>query len=343
MNRYRLDEPMRDETGAVVVVVALFFASIAIVLAAIVLDLGGLWSSQRALVIDTDAAALAGAVELAENWMETGDCTEDLAELEASRILDENNSGDDVPDTSAECRIAVDAFIGQVQMTAQQPSPGFVSGRDDLSAGGTTTATFQLQLGEGEGFAICSNVFGGTAGVGAEEGFTVSGTDYVAVPYVKQNETMDELATSCSSVWPAAPTIPGGWGWLEGTCEYSDEGGWCPSDTGNNNIQKWGLSDIGQTFEFPIFEESRGDGSNGEFFIVGFARGDLAGTCRIGGSAPFDPADCSTTPDPKFNGNPEFVLLENVEAFYFDQPVAQMFSRARYSICDVDGTDRFCP
>jgi len=340
MNRY-----LRDESGAVAVIVALFFASIAIILAAIVLDLGGLWSSQRALVTDTDAAALAGAVELAENWMATGDCDRGLAEAEASRILDLNNPDDEIIGTSAECRIQDRDFTGQVQMTARQPSPGFVSGRDDLSAGGTTTATFQLQFGEGEGFAICTNVFKGDTGEGANSQFMVPGTDFVAIPYFRQNLTMDELADSCSSVWPAAPTIPGGWGWLDGTCEYPQEGvgGWCPSDTGNNNIQSWGSSDIGTTFKFPIFSESRGNGSNGEFLIVGFAEGTLRGTCRIGGSAPFDPKDCSTTPNQSFNGNPQFVLLEGVVTRYFDKPDAQTFGRARYSICDVDGTDRFCP
>jgi len=335
MNRY-----LRDESGAVAVIVALFIASIAIILAAIVIDLGGLWSSQRALVTDTDAAALAGAVELAENWIETGDCDEGLAENEASRILDLNNPDDEIIGTSAECRIEGDAFIGQVQMTAQQPSPGYVSG-EDLRAGGTTTATFQLELGEGEGFAICTNVFEGDTGGGAKSQFEVG--DYVAIPYFRQNLTMDALADSCSSVWPAAPTIPGGWGWLRGTCEYPESGGWCPSDTGNNNIQSWGSSDIGRTFEFPIFSESRGNGSNGEFFIVGFARGELAGTCRTGGPAPFDPADCSTTPNSSFNGNPQFVLLQNVVTEYFGNKRPQTFSRARYSICDVDGTDRFCP
>jgi uncharacterized membrane protein len=58
--------------GAVAIIVAVFIAFVAVGILALAVDIGSLWQSQRALVTDTDAAALAGAIELAEDWMENG-------------------------------------------------------------------------------------------------------------------------------------------------------------------------------------------------------------------------------------------------------------------------------
>lgn len=61
----RLARRCRDDSGAVAVVVALFVGTVGIASAAIAIDLGSAWASQRSLVTDTDAAALAGAERLA--------------------------------------------------------------------------------------------------------------------------------------------------------------------------------------------------------------------------------------------------------------------------------------
>jgi hypothetical protein len=73
-------------------------------------------------------------------------------------------------------------------MTARQPSPGFVSGRDDLSAGGTTTAEFLLGISDfEEGLAVCAELFLGTGFV--NESFALSDNKF-AIPYTKATQTL---------------------------------------------------------------------------------------------------------------------------------------------------------
>jgi hypothetical protein len=331
----------RDQEGAVAVIVALFITFVAIAVISLTTDLGSLRQSKRALVTDTDAAALAGAVALAEDWRETEVCTEEVGTSQAITVLGENNPNDEVVLTDAGCRIDGASFTGFVRMQADQPSPEFFSGDGDLTARGTTTATFQLTLADGEGLAICTHIFGGTPGRPLSQ-FEVPGTDLVAIPYFKQEETMEYLVgTSCGRGWNAATIIPAAWGWLDNPCELGVEGTWCPSDPGNNTIQSWRPGS--EPIRFPIFADARGQGRNGELLIVGHVQATVAGTCRVTGSAPFDPQDCSPTPNPSFNGNPQFILLREVEAFYYSQPDVRMFGDADYSVCDVDATGRFCP
>jgi len=340
MSRY-----LRDESGAVAVIVAVFIASIAIILAAIVIDLGGLWSSQRALVTDTDAAALAGAVELAENWMETGDCTEGLAETEASRVLKLNNPDDEIIGTSAECRIQDRDFTGQVQMTARQRSPGFFSGRDDLSAGGTTTATFELQLGETQGLAVCQNLFTSDFPRDAKDDFVVG--EYLLFPYKFAEKTLDESVKSCKVI-PSntgAPFTAGGWGWLDGTCDLDEDAlaTWCDADTGTDDLKKFLGGREGDTIDFPIFEQARDVGSNAEYQIVGRVKATLVGACGSG-SGPFDPdEDCKLPPTGKLQGQPGFVVVTDWDVTFFGDLTSTKFRDATYSICDVDGSGDYCP
>ncbi len=346
MNRY-----LRDESGAVAVIVALFFASIAIILAAIVIDLGGLWSSQRALVTDTDAAALAGAVELAENWMQTGDCREDLAEAEASRILDLNNPDDEIIGTSAECRIQDSDFIGQVQMTARQRSPGFVSGRCDLSAGGTTTATFELLLGEAEGLAVCENLFSSTGEPNANFVISRNGTDYLLFPYKFAEQTLDnnDWGPQCTVDPPisGSPNTAGGWGWLDGPCDL-DEDPWCDAEVGTDNLKKSFADRVGEEFDFPIYGEAAGVGSGAEYRIVGRVTATLVGACETG-TGPFLPDDCGPNNAGNWGnlqGQPGFIVVTKPspdDVQFFVQETARKFRDARFSICDVDGSGDYCP
>src|SRR6056297_2991747 len=235
------------EDGAVAIIVAVFVAFVAIGILALVTDIGSLWQSQRALVTDTDAAALAGAIELAEDWMENGgECGDRAAaEAEAESVLALNNPEDEVVSRQADCEpdpsSAVD-FSGWVQMTARQPSPGFVSGRDDLAAGGTSTAEFLLGVSDfEEGLAICAELFDGTGTLNAD--FALSGGDF-AIPYTKATQTLVGQGTSACGIkgqWETsgspANSTKGGWGWLQGTCEPALPGGtWCDVSTGTTSI-----------------------------------------------------------------------------------------------------------
>jgi hypothetical protein len=342
------------EDGAVAVVVAVFVASIAVILLAFATDIGSLWQSQRALVTDTDAAALAGAIELAEDWMASDECSPGLAEAEARSVLLTNNSTDEVISTAADCSIDGAAFTGWVRMTARQPSPGFVSGAE-LSAGGTSTATFQLMLGEAQGLAVCTNLFGGPDQVNANFEITRNGQTYLLLPYKFAEQTLNNegFGPQCT-VAPSingSPNTAGGWGWLDSPCEISVDGNdapvpsWCEADTGTDNLKKSFADQVGSVVEFPIYERARGVGTRAEYLIVGLARATLIGACGSG-NGPFLPEDCSPNGAgnwARLQGQPGFIVVSEPRAFYFNRPEAPMFSEATYSICDVDGSDRFCP
>jgi len=346
-----------DETGAVAVIVALFFASIALILAAIVLDLGGLWSSQRALVTDTDAGSLAGAVELAEDWMENGgECgNRSDARDEAERVLLLNNPENRDISTDADCEEPATAadFSGWVQITAQQPSPGFVSGRDDLSAGGTTTAEFVLGVSDfEEGLAICAELFQGTEVLNPK---FVLLNDNLAIPYTKATQTYEgqgETACGIKDQWETsgspANSTKGGWGWLAGDCSAGlTEPTWCNVDTGTSDLKQTFEPVVGQEIRFPIFDAwDELSGTNANLRIVGHMTATLESTCELkgGGNDPKEPQDCniSSNLSDKFSGQQEFIIVSGAIPFFYNQPDSRMFDEATYSICDVDGDRRFC-
>jgi hypothetical protein len=358
-------EKMNDDLqdGAVAIIVAVFIAFVGVGLLAFATDIGSLWQSQRALVTDTDAAALAGAIELAEDWMENGgECGDRAAaEAEAVSVLALNDPENEVVDTAADCEpdpsSAVD-FAGWVQMTARQPSPGFVSGRDDLSAGGTTTAEFLLGVSAfDDGLAICADLFPGTGQLVPQ--FTLNNGN-LAIPYALHavGTYEEELGSSCGieDQWPTggpggpAPNTPGGWGWLSGTCEpeLDGSGTWCNIRTGTNLINSFG-SNLGKEVRFPIFDAWDGQtGTNANLKIVGYLAATVESACRIpggGGTQPKDPQECNLPSrlSSTFNGQQShFIVVSDPQPFLFADPDVRMFDEAEYSICDVQGDQEFC-
>jgi hypothetical protein len=346
----------QSEGGAVAIIVAVFIAFVAVGILALAVDIGSLWQSQRALVTDTDAAALAGAIELAEDWMENGgECGDRAAaEAEAVSVLALNNPDNQVIGTDADCgpspSSAVD-FSGWVEMTARQPSPGFVSGRDDLSAGGTTTAEFLLDISDfEEGLAVCAELFLGTGLV--NESFALSDNKF-AIPYTKATQTLVGQGTTACGIagqWETsgspANSTKGGWGWLQGVCGPVLPGGtWCDVSTGNQ--LKSLESSVGDEIRFPIFEawNDRG-GNNADLLIVGHMTATVESTCELkgGGNDPKNPKDCnlSSNLSDKFTGQQEFIVVSGARPFFYDDPVSEMFDEAEYSICDVQGDQEFC-
>lgn len=342
------------QDGAVAVIAAVVIALVAITLLAFSTDIGSLWQSQRALVTDTDSAALAGAIELAEDWMDTDVCSQDVATTEARRLLQLNDPEADAFDivTTAECQIESDAFTGQVEMTASQQSPGFVSGQD-LSARGTTTATFQLQLGEAKGLAVCENLFGSTGAVNANFVISRDGTEYLLLPYKFAEQTLDNngWGPQCEVDPPisGSPNTAGGWGWLNGPCDLDDDL-WCDAEVGTDDLKKSFADQVDEEIDFPIYEEAQGVGSGAQYRIVGRVTATLVGACEQGSGekgGPFVPADCGPNAAGnwrKLQAQPGFIVVADWYAQFFDDdPQASMFRDARYSICDVDGTGDYCP
>lgn len=349
------DRPSESE-GAIAVVVALFIAFVGIGLLTFVIDLGSLWQSQRALVTDTDSAALAGAIELAEGWMENdGECGDRAAAVaEAERLLLRNNPEDQVLGelTDADCE---PDFSGWVQMTARQPSPGFVSGRDDLAAGGTSTAEFVLDISDfAEGLAICADLFPSSGSIAPE--FTLDNGN-LAIPYALNAVLAyeEQLASSCGLAEQGGgtgnPNTPGGWGWITAQCDVdvTGPGTYCPVRTGTKLINGF-ESNIGLPVRFPIFDDwDGGRGGNAKLRIVGYMDAVVVAQCTVPGAnsaTAADPAACnqSSNLEQDFSGQQShFIVVSNPEALLlpYNDPI-ELFDTADYSICDVQGDRRFC-
>lgn len=344
----------RDEAGAVAVVVAIFVAVVALAAAALAFDLGSLWQSQRALVTDSDAMTLAGAVVATEQLREDETCPTDQAvEDEVLAVRDDNNVLDDVEDIFFACD--ADTFSGTVQVQVRQPSDAYFSGNDNLSAFQTTTVSFEFLIQDAEGLAVCRQVF-------FDDDFRNS-AEHLAIPYSKAKETIEDVvgATNvCPVTSPpsnnSASQTAGGWGGLTGACSLSFDGdNWCDGATGTNASLSLFDDLIGQDKTFPVFEEATGQGSangpNGSRFrIVGFITGEVLGTCKDAGTgtSAANPQNCAppyATGNNAFNGQPEFIMVDiDDDSFVgLDDPNINLFSDSQLSICDVEVDRARCP
>jgi hypothetical protein len=262
------------ESGAVAVIVSVFIAFVAVIAAAIVVDLGGLWSTQRGLVIDTDSMALAGARAAS---FELDSCAE--AETAANRAVDELGVLNDVESVSG---VAVDCVAGRrfgtVRVDADQGSPGWFSGQP-LSAGGTSTAVFERSSPPLPGLSFCENQF---SDLGVDLG-------PVTLAYRFTSELPE--GKGCPIGRPGAPITSGGWGWLvndgsedwiyglPSSCQTAYGPNWCLGTTGTNLINT-DFVERGDEFVFPLFNESDGRGRSSDptrFNLVGFGVGTLLG------------------------------------------------------------------
>ena len=264
----------QGESGAVAIVVAVFVAFVALGLAAVVVDLGGVFSSQRGLVTDTDAMALAGARAAS---FELGDCgAAEGAAAQAANQLGAANDVEDVTGISVNC--SAGSRFGTVTVDAREGSPGWFSG-EALVAGGTSTAVFERSSPPLPGLSFCENQF---SDLGPELGpITLAYRFTNALPEGK----------GCPIAQNGAPITSGGWGWLknDGTddwiydvpssCATAYGPNWCLGTTGTNLINTDFVS-RGETFVFPLFDASDGRGQSNNptrFNIVGFGLGTLIG------------------------------------------------------------------
>ena len=340
--------------GAVAVMVAFFIAFVGVALLAFALDMGSLRQSQRALVTDTDAAALAGAIELAQDWMQNGgECGDRAAaRTEAERVLAVNNPEDEVVSTDADCEpnpaTAAD-FSGWVQMVARQPSPDFVSGQE-LSAGGNSTAEFVLDIADfAEGLAICADLFPSSGSVVPE--FTLDNGN-LAIPYALNAVLTyeEQLGSACGLRSTGNPGTPGGWGWITSQCDVdlAGPGTYCSVNTGNDLINGF-ESNIDQVVRFPIFDAwDGGTGGNAKLRIIGYMDAVVEAQCRIPGAnsnSAEDPDACNrpSNLEDRFRGQQShFIVVSDPQPWLFRDPDPRMFDTATYSICDVQGDRRFC-
>ena len=183
------------EEGAVAVIVAICLL-VLFGAGAIAIDLGSAWETKRGLVVDTDAAALAGAHVL----FETKSCSD--AESQAENYL-RNSTGDSsidlVQGVNFDCSLGASTVTVEHIDRAQQTFSGAL-GTDELPVFGSSTA--KSEPGEAlRPIALCNND-------DVVEQFTV---DPDAGP-VSSWVSLDRFEKSSDD--EDCSTSPGNWGWL---------------------------------------------------------------------------------------------------------------------------------
>ena len=317
-----------DETGGVAVMVAVFIAFVVLGIGALAIDGGALFDTQRSLVTSTDAMALAGAGELAEEVTCDEDEAFDIVEDAVDEYREANNPEieefDDSPIVEVDC--GDDGYTGSVRVRAHEPSSSFFSGEDDLSASGWTEVGFTRLLEPPSQnpdepqvlspLAFCENQFDGTG---------------ETTVYYSPKGKKDDLDKSllCDDPDPGTHTLPGGWGWLkdDGSLYEEDEGheivctefddalvddsdeakgNWCEGVPGNSDMQSWPELVKNREFMFPIFDKYSGKGTNQGWRIVGTGVAELVG-CSGSGGGQDDDLDGVYEGDCK--GTPQFITL----------------------------------
>lgn len=369
--RQRLPE---GEQGAVAIIVAIFIAVVVLGIAALAIDGGALLRTQRALATDTDAMALAGARLLGDY----PDCSS-TARAAVNTLVKEVGTDNDVTVVDDDIDIDCSGSRRLVTVRAREASPGWFSGRDDLSAANVSTVDASrlnfTDLSICQGFTLydpagdppfydIDEVNEGEVDPPlwslGDSPLPDSSTGLVNVPYGSGYDKYDEdtQAAMCEDN-SGNPEIPGGWGWLDGgvsavggnpfDCRSGGDGNWCSSDTGNRSL----TVARGEAFNFPVFEAGRSGGAGGEFKIVGIGQAVLIG-CSGGGN-PGPPNNLKDvayegtcgTGSGTGGGQPVWISLQmfgyrsiDPTDAGFNDALADVFTRTR--ICGVRATDGEC-
>lgn len=341
------------EEGAVAVVVALLFATVFIAVGAIAIDLGSLWASQRSLVTDTDAAALAAARTLSE--MTNAQCEQQrsLAQSgtgqafeEAERLLTTNTASDEI----IEVRIACGQRAGKVSVSARQPAISAFSGalgQSDPSAFGRSVAEWTRPGFNPIPLAVCESQV-----AESDEGERII-ISYKSAIADQNSDCEDLLGFETDSPQYA----PGNWGWLEFddlfdgqeflggiVCDQEDTSYWCEGQTGNNvsNSSKLfeTLRDEEEPFQFVLFDLTRNPtnpdqtatGNNADFRINGVVEARLVACAKQESQLPDGTANGCT-------GNPSYLVLDVIGVTPFPDGAVIEGRRADLSLCGDRLTD----
>jgi hypothetical protein len=347
------------EAGAVAVVVALLFATVFIGVAAVAIDLGSLWATQRSLVTDTDAAALAAARTLSEMTRNECETQRGLALSGSGQVY---NQVDDLLRTNTptdeliEVRIACGQRAGKVRVDARQPAVSAFSGAlgvADPSAVGRSVAEWTRPGFNPIPLAVCESQL---ASVNAPQEQVI--ISYKSAIADQNSDCLDWLTeilgedTETSSPQYA----PGNWGWLEFddlfdgqsflggiVCDLESTGYWCEGQTGNNvsNSSKLfeTLRDEGEVFQFVLFDYTRNPnnpnqtaaGSNADFRINAVVEAQLVACAKQESHLPAGRSNGCT-------GNPSYLVLDVLKITPFGDDDVEG-RRADLSLCGDRLTD----
>jgi hypothetical protein len=341
---------LRDDDGAVAVIVAIFFSLVALGIGALAFDGGALWQSQRTMVTHSDAMAHGGAVRMMERLRANEGClTEAEVADEVAGVRDLNDASDQILDVYAECDPAT--FSGLVQVQARGDSDRYFAPTDDLTAFGTSAVDFRPRIRPAKGWAVCETLFGDS---GIESAFQLQGAIY-ALPYTKAEEILTAADVgSCPSTGnlKSANNAPGAWGWLIDECVPTPPlvppFEWCQGEVGNDELKAFqGLSQEEREMYLPIFAAVRGTGNAtknpASFQIIGLAHVVLMGDCNITGNQTI--TACGKTPyAQKFTGQANYLIFEFKGARLYRDGVWSdiIYDGFEVAFCDSDTSLTWC-
>lgn len=299
---------MTGDTGATAVLVALL-AVVLFGFAALVVDVGALYSERRQLQNGADAAALAVAQSCAG-----GDCGTFVTD--ADGFADDNAQDDAARIAPGEvCGTTTVGLPACVDPPASLVGSGYVrvTTRTEEASGGTLVPPFLAQLilpgyAGTEVTASAVAAWGAASGVDAELAITFSQceydkltkvdgmTVYAEAPYAPAMERIvyfhDTTEASSCPAGPSGADLPGGFGWLDtdSNCEATITGGWVADDPGasaSKDCKAAMEALLGQTLLIPIFDDTNGlTGSNGQYHIISYVGFVLTGWRFPGTSQP---------------------------------------------------------
>jgi Flp pilus assembly protein TadG len=254
---------VRDERGAVAVIVALLMVPL-LGVAAIALDVAGLWWEKQQLQTGADAAALAIAQDCG-----LGDCSK--ASDTAATLAGANHAGAGVPATVLSVRsgrVAVSTEATRRHLFAPilgiPSSP--VRAASSAAYGAPSAATALLPLA----FSWCE--WRQQTGGGMPSGTTER--------VIEMSKSSD---TDCTG--PSNNVVPGGFGWLTvdgGACQTRSEvNGLVSSDPGKSVPSSCDPADFAafqnKVVLLPLFDASGGNGANAWYRIYGYAAFTVTG------------------------------------------------------------------
>jgi Flp pilus assembly protein TadG len=297
---------LRDDEGAFAIVFAIVMSAVLFGIAALVVDVGGVYAESRQLQNAADASALAAAGDCADN----SSCTS-TGERTAVATLANGNSNDG---TSNVLEVCGSGRPGLSSCTAPAASPAhwdcgptptgnFVQVRTSTRTNGGSTllpprfakALPGMASYAGTNVKSCARAAWGTPGsiigvlpltfsVCEWNSFTSGGTVFApAGPYPSPTPWPTErsiyfhqttLAPHCAQ-GPSGADVPGGFGWLTPTsgCNLTEVvGGWYSDSTGRSAPSGCNFTSlIGKVIDIPIYDALTGTGSNAQYHLKGFA------------------------------------------------------------------------
>jgi Flp pilus assembly protein TadG len=255
-----------NERGAVSVVVALLMVPL-IGLAAISLDVAGLWAKRQQLQTGADAAALA----IAQNCG-SGNCGSPATTAQSLAQLNINNGA-----ATGTVLNSVSVSSGTVTVRTsgiRQNRFAPIFGVNQTTVTATATAKWGAPSG---GTALLPLAFSWCEFKAQTGGGLPSGTTSYIINFTKTS------GTTCTG--PSNNIVPGGFGWLtvnSGTCQTSGTiGGNLASSTGNSPPGTCSPADFAalqnRTVLLPIFDVAGGTGNNAWYHLYGYAAFKITG------------------------------------------------------------------